>query len=203
VGDERVGNDSYIGALATVDREDGLIFERNYYAVTHHRAPSGAHPKRSTGLVSNPVRFDTESRITALFIEHMRLSVTDPVGREVVKLAPAIKVQSFALADGSLRYYARAEWKSRNGPHPSTYALAAWIAPSPTLHILAVEHQTSADGFENELPNLRNVVSFGEGRTAIVVSVTEYESQTLILSDYRDGFALKQMPMLQSISQGE
>jgi hypothetical protein len=37
--DEQVGNDSYIGALATVKNSDYLLYSKGYYAVRRHQEP--------------------------------------------------------------------------------------------------------------------------------------------------------------------
>lgn len=59
-GDEGVGNDSYIGALATVDRQGGLFAEKDYYAVTRHGTvlPADLY----SGLLNEPVRFDIQNK---------------------------------------------------------------------------------------------------------------------------------------------
>ena len=37
--DEQVGNDSFIGALGTVEKKDSLVFTKGYYAVQRHHEP--------------------------------------------------------------------------------------------------------------------------------------------------------------------
>jgi hypothetical protein len=92
-------------------------------------------------------------------------------------------VQQFRLADGSQRYYARGAWKSGRGPRGKViYGLGAWIAPLPTLHLLAVE---PAAGFEY-LPNLLNVIDLGGGNAGIIFSEHGDDSASLSLVEYRD-----------------
>lgn len=104
------------------------------------------------------------------------------------------------LLDGSLRYYARAGWKSGKGTRAKLiYGLGAWVAPLPTLHALAVE---SASGFEY-LPDLLNVIDLGGGNTAIVIGQHGDDSGSLSLVEYHDGVDLSHMRILQSIGAGE
>jgi hypothetical protein len=74
-----------------------------------------------------------------------------------------------------------------------------WIAPPPTLHVLAVE---SGAGFEY-LPDLLNLIDLGGGNAGIIVSEHGGDSASLSLAEYRDGMDLGQMRTLQSIGSGE
>ena len=114
-------------------------------------------------------------------------------------------MQLLRVADGSVRYYVRAEWKSGNESNDtSTYLLAAWISHLPMLHILAVEKRTSPySGIEHGLPNLLNVVDLGDGRTGIIVDIKGLDSTQLDLKEYRDGANVRSMRVIQSISSGE
>lgn len=211
--DEEVGNDSFIGALGTVEKNDALAFTKEYYAVRPHQEPKGGGAKPKTtadylkysGLRDQPVRFDIETRIAEVLNLRMKTEATDAERRTAGDVAPAFKVQPFQVADGSLRYYVRAAWKSGKEPKDTpTYLLAGWIMPLPTLHISAVEKRTSPyDGIESGLPDLRNVVDLGNGRTGIIVDITGLDSTELRLVEYRDGANLKGMPVLQSIGTGE
>ncbi|MGA7416323.1 MAG: hypothetical protein WBW33_37985 [Bryobacteraceae bacterium] len=210
--DEGVGNDSYIGALATLDSQDGLLFQQDYYVVRRPQpnrrvdAPVGqTQPAAHASLLKEPVRFDVDTQIASLLIRRMKTLAPEPVRLKAANIAPAIKVQSFTLADGSLRYYARAEWKSGNEPNGvPTFAFAAWISPRPTLHIQAVEDQgSSLGGFEEEFPNLLNVVDLGNGRAAVIVAEFGEDGSGLLLLEYSDGVALSQMRKLQVIEAGE
>jgi hypothetical protein len=71
--DEGVGNDSFIGALATPDRNDQLISTKNYYAVRRHVELSANSPKPKfdpkapvVRLDSDPVSFDIQTRVATL-----------------------------------------------------------------------------------------------------------------------------------------
>src|SRR6185312_3077386 len=147
--DEGVGNDSYIGALTTLekDKQEWLMYTPNYLAVRRHRElPDGAGKSPESartvfaGLLNEPVPFDTQSKIVELLNDRMNLMATDAQRHEAEKVAPLFAVQQFRLADGSQRYYARAGWKSGRGSRGKfIYGLGAWIAPLPTLHLLAIE----------------------------------------------------------------
>jgi hypothetical protein len=210
--DEQVGNDSFIGALGTVEKTDSLVFTKNYYAVRRHQElPPNQKPKTTAEylkyahLDDGPVRFDLETRIAEVLNERMKIEATDPEQRLAGNVAPAFKVQPFHVADGSLRYYVRAEWKSGKEPEGTpTFVLAAWMTPVPRLHILSVEKRTSPyDGIENGLPELLNVVDLGEASTAIIVHISGLDSTQLRLAEYRDGPNIKGMRVLQSIGTGE
>jgi hypothetical protein len=211
--DEGVGNDSFIGALGTVEKGDALVFTKDYYAIRRHREPQsdGTKPKTTAeylkyaGLRHQPIPFDIETRIAEIFNLRMKMEATDAERRVAGNVSPAFKVQRFQVADGSLRYYVRAEWKSGKEPKGTrSYLLAAWMTPRPTLHILAVEKRTSPyDGIESGLPDLRNVVDLGDGRTGIIIDIMGLDSTELRLAEYRDGANIKDMRVMQSIGTGE
>jgi hypothetical protein len=210
--DEYVGNDSFIGALATPERPDRLTFTRGYYAVRRHREPQSEGVRRRqadylkfAGLKNEPVRFDLETQIAALLNQRMKMEATDAEQRLAGNVAPALRVQPFQLADGSLRYYVRAEWKSgKETDSQYPFTLAAWITPLPTLRILAVEKRTSAGyAIDDGLPDLLNVVDLGAGSTGIIVHVSYGESIELDLAGYRDGVGIQSMRLMQSLSFGE
>jgi hypothetical protein len=186
-GDEQVGNDSYIGAPATVARPMDLYLTQGYYAVRRHKsAPkaitTGAH------LVTEPLRFSVQSRIVALLTQRMKALTTN--------VSPRFSVQSFYLANGALRYYAKLDWSSHVvGNNDADDMLSGWLTPVPMLRILAVETHL--------LPSLRNVVGLGDGRTGMIVAVFGEDSRSLQLVEYRDGASLAQMPHLHEISAGE
>ncbi len=113
-------------------------------------------------------------------------------------------VQALRLADGELRYYARAEWRADDKPSgPPILAVGAWIAPQPALHILALEKITSPYGFLDELPTLLNVVDLGGGNTGIIANISEPDGNTLGLWEYRDGADLSHMHLFQSLVMDE
>jgi hypothetical protein len=141
----------------------------------------------------------------ALLDQRMKTEATDAEKRMAGSAAPALRVQPFQVADGSIRYYVRAEWKSgmeKDSQYP--YTLAAWITPRPSLRILAVEKRTSAGyGIEDGLPDLLNVVDLGAGRTGVIFQVSYGESIQLDLVEYRDGVWIQAMRLLQSLSVAE
>jgi hypothetical protein len=212
--DEEVGNDSFVGALATAEQPSYLAFTRGYYAVRRHQeAPGdGVWPKPKTaaeylrfaGLRDEPTRFDVETRIAALLSQRMKIEATDAERRLAGSAAPALRVQPFQVADGSLRYYVRAEWKSgKQTGLQYPYTLAAWITPLPTLRVLAVEKRASAGyAIADGLPDLLNVVDLGAGRTGIIIHVSHGDSTELDLAEYRDGVGTQSMRLMQSLSFG-
>ncbi len=214
--DEGVGNDSFFGALATVEEKQiwGLL-TKSYFAVRRHEESQGhaATPIPKAGvdsakfavLLDEPVRFDIEAKIMNLLNSRMSVETAAEERKAIRNASPTLKVQSVQLADGSLRYYARAEWDSGKDPtRLSSYLHAAWIAPLPTPHILSVEKQTSSYGGINDgAPNLLNVVDLGNGKTGIIVAFRRDDSTELPLAEYHDGLNVRKMPVLQSIGAGE
>jgi hypothetical protein len=210
-GDEPVGNDSYMGALATIDNERDRMIVKDYYVVRRHRELADDASKGPriqpvcAGLEDEPVRFNTQTQIVDLLTERMKTMATEAENRAADGISPIFNVQGFRLADGTLRYYARAEWKSGKGEDvESIYALAAWIAPQPTLHVLAVQTRTSPyNDFDSVLPTLRNVVDLGEERTGIIVSIIGEDNSSTRLLEYRDGLDFQHMRVMQYIGAGE
>jgi hypothetical protein len=155
-------------------------------------------------LFDEPVRFDLETQIAALLTERMHELASVAQQREAENLAPTLAVQSLRLADGSLRYYARAEWRAEETPEATpVFAMGAWIAPSPVLHILALEEPTSPYGFLYELPTVLNVVDLGGGNTGIIADISGSGDSRLGLWEYRDGANLNHMRLFQSLVMDE
>jgi hypothetical protein len=145
--DEGVGNDSFLGALGSVE-ELAFSRDRNYYVVRRH-GDDGATvgDRKSTEFDQAPIGMDVQEEIAGLLDQRMKAEATDAEKRIAGDVAPQLEVQSFRLEDGSLRYYARASWKSgreTEGEHP--FALGAWIAAAPRLRILAFEKWTTGYG---------------------------------------------------------
>jgi hypothetical protein len=112
-------------------------------------------------------------------------------------------VQAFRLGDGNLRYYARAEWKPKKDLDRSSYALGAWLAATPTLHILALEKRTCGyEDFACVLPRLLNVINL-TGKVGIIIATHRDESIDLSLLEYQDGLDRTHMHIFQSIGMGE
>lgn len=207
-GDEGVGNDSYIGALATLDdKGDGLPPSKNYYVAYRHRDLSDWLDMKEghAGLNDEPIRFDVQSQIVDLLTQRMQGTASETDRNAMRDISPMLEVQSFAVADGTTRYYARAEWRwGKPEDRGSSYALGAWISPEPGLHIVAAQTRTSPyEGFDTVLPQLLNVVDLGAGRTGIVLSITGEDSAATRLLEYRDGLDFQHMRLLQSIEAGE
>jgi hypothetical protein len=211
-GDEGVGNDSYIGALATVDRDDSRLWKNNYYVVTPHVVDAGAPARiaisraRSAGVTDEPVRFDIQSQIATLLTQRWKTLVHSNMQGPREATVPAFTIQPFTVSDGSVRYYVRAQFGSEPEipTHaPTPYAMGAWITPTPRLRILAVERQANFDAFEYALPILRNVVDLGDGRTGLIVTLTGPDSTYLALREYQDGVPVPRARTLQIIGAGE
>lgn len=210
--DEEVGNDSFVGALATLEKRDVPYAMKNHYVLRRHQEIQDNVSKRRSnpekidaGLDNEPVRFDIQTQIVSLLGERMKTAATGTERHAADSVSPAVEVQAFHLADGSLRYYARAAWSIDEGADQKIgYALAAWIAPQPTLHILAVQTRSSPyDGLDNVLPSLLNVIDLGEGRTGIIVEQIGEDSTSLNLVEYQDGMDLGHMRLLHDIGAGE
>jgi hypothetical protein len=208
--DEEVGNDSFLGALATLDKESATFLDKNYYVVRRHLENQNKGDKEKPPnpdatyayLEEEPVRFDVQTQIVDLLTQRMKALATDAQRRSAERISPVVQVQSFRVADGTLRYYASAEWHSGTRiTDKDSYAVAAWIAPQPTLHILAMEAQTF--GYAYDEPKLLNVIDLGGGRTGMIVTISAGESIETGLFEYHDGSDLKHMRLLQSIAAGE
>lgn len=205
----------YIGALGTEEKANSLIFTHNYYvARRHHDAfPAGADASKSAHteaenakLISDPVRFDLQSKIADLLNQRMQAVATEKERRLADGVVPAITIQPIELADGSIRYYARAQWISgRETIHENPFVLGVWVDPKPEPHVTAVEERTSGNGggIEGSLPEIKNVVSLGAGKTGMIVEIDGDDSTEIDLTEYRDGASLKQMHQYQSVGAGE
>jgi hypothetical protein len=212
-GDEQVGNDSFIGALATLENKDDIMYMASggIYVIRRHRKLPDSKPKYPprpdavyAGLQNEPVRFDIQTKIVGLLTEQMGSQAKADHKPTVADMSPVFAVQTFRLANGELRYYARAVWNSNEGANTKTvFALSAWISPSPTLHILAVEGRESPYDGLGVLPDLYNVIDLGGGRTGIIVGRSGEDDNSTALLEYRDGVDLGQMRILQSIGAGE
>jgi hypothetical protein len=212
--DEGVGNDSFIGAIGTLEKST-LFLTKGYYVVRRHRDAKSDAAKPNPGaatkflkyasLLNEPTRLDIQTQIARLLAQQLEKELWDAKRAAAAKASPAMQVQAFQLADGSLRYYAQAQWKTGKKPGGApTQVLGAWLAPNPTLHILAVEEPmpTIATG-PGALPELLNVIDLGAGKVGVIVHFVYGESVQLELAEYRDGATVKDMPVLQSISTGE
>ncbi len=194
-GDESVGNNSFLGALATPDRVDRLRFTKDYYAVRRHvERPAGEasprfDPNTVVSLDDGPVPFAVETRAAALLTERMKKEPADSLPRDARSISPAVLVQRFTLADGTPRYYARAEWR-RNRLASPIYAVGAWLAPSPQLHVAAWE--------PTAFSRLLNVVDLGGGRVGVIAPLERGDGRGIELAEFADGANLAAMRSLHS-----
>lgn len=212
--DEGVGNDSFIGALGTVDQDDDLPylnFSEDYYIARRHNKGLSANLSTAAtaetgtlgaGLELGPVRFDIQTQIVELLKDRMRALATAPQRNAAERSAPYVRIKAFHLHDGSLRYYASAEWyQGTQITDTTSYSIAGWITADPKLQIMALEPRTF--GYGADEPELLNVLDLGDGKTGVILSISQGESIETDLFEYRDGVDLKQMRVLQSIAFGE
>jgi len=205
--DEVVGNDSFIGALATPENPDWLLFSRNYYVVRRHvELPPGSPVPRfdpnapRVRLDPDPVRFDIQTRIAGLVAARMKTVATPEVLKLTQSISPILNVQRFMVVGGDSRYFVWADWRSEKGPnYQSIFHFAAWVSPSPSLHILAAEPDSGYLVKES----LLNVVDLGNGRTGIIVYIEGPDNRGIQLIEYKDGAALKGMRVIHSVGAGE
>ncbi len=210
--DEGVGNDSFLGALGSLNKED-LLLEDDYYVLRrHHESPNATGSEKTPPMAgstyayleSGPVRFDVQMQIVDLLTKRMKTLATEAARRATERVSPLVEVKVFHLSDGRLRYYASAGWYSgaqATATDDNSYSIGAWFSPDPTLHVIALEPRTF--GYQGEEPKLLNVIDLGGGRTGVIVFISAGESIGTELLEYRDGVALKDMRVLQSISAGE
>jgi hypothetical protein len=209
--DEGIGNDSFLGAVATLSKDDiGFQFmTKDYYVLRrHHESATNGHDKLSpvqtayAYLEDSSVRFNIQTQIADLLTQRMQTLATEAARRAIDRVSPYIEVKAFHLPDGSLRYYASAEWNpGMQATDDNSYSIAAWLSPKPTLHIIGIEPRTF--GYQGDEPKLLNVIDLGGGKTGVIFFISAGESIETDLLEYRDGAVLKDMRMLQSIAFGE
>ena len=203
MSDEQVGNDSYVGALGTVSREDVRFFTKDYYVLRPH-GPAQRDRAWRGGLASGAASPSVDSAIAQLV--RARLSADTNVARSEGKALPFTfsGATVLTLADGSRRYYARAYFGSKvDGPCTN---VEAWAAPEQGrrgLRILATTAHGCRYDMPKDLPELLNVVDLDDGRIALIVKWVGTDGRSLLLYEYRDGATLAEMRVLQSISAGE
>lgn len=203
MSDEQVGNDSYVGALGQVSRDDMRFFTRDYYVLRPHAPVQRDRPLRG-GLASDAVSPSMDSAIAQLL--RARLSADTNVARSDRKALPFTfsGVTAITLADGTRRYYARAYFGSKDdGPCAN---IEAWVAPEQGrrgLRTLATAAHACQYDMPKDLPELLNVVDLGDGRIALIVNLFGTDGRSVLLYEYRDGATLAEMRVLQSISVSE
>ncbi len=202
-GDEETGNNSYIGAIATLKNPNALLTTKDYYVARRHQGTASKAelglPGMFAGLMNEPVRFDIQTQIVSLLTQKMMTMVSDPVRRAALNHSPRFTVQPFRIAGGGIRYYATAQWRAAGRIAKPDVSLAAWIDPVPTLRILAVETRSA----DVKLPQMLNVIDLGDGRTGIIFANSALDDASIDLVEYRDGAELAHMHTLQSIGAGE
>lgn len=92
-GDEQVGNDSYIGALATVERPMDIYMTQGYYAVRRHK-PAAKTTALGARLAAEPLPFSVQSRIVALLPQRMKPLTTPGEWAPLQDISPRVSVQS-------------------------------------------------------------------------------------------------------------
>jgi hypothetical protein len=208
-GDEGTGGQSFIGAIGVVAKTGRRFFTKDYYAVARHIAtrPSKTkarprQPVRKAEFGDTVVQSETRNRIAGLLTDRLKAD-TDSVARSAAStVEPSVSVREFRSADGGSRYYAAAVWPFSEGQERSAFKLAGWLAATPTLKLLAVE--TCLCEIETpQLPRLLNVVDLGRGRTGVIVEIKGQYLWEFALYEYRDGFDLRKMRLLQIMSVGD
>jgi hypothetical protein len=205
--DEEVGNDSFIGAIATLNENDLPYFRKEYYALRRHDAgrqkPNAEIPSVWVRMENEPVEFNVQSQIVALLTGRMNTLATNAQRQRDENSSLVFQVQAFRVSDGTLRYYARAFWKPEKDLDRTGFAIGAWLAPSPTVHILALEKRICGyDDFECVVPSLLNVLNLG-GKAGLIIATRRDEYSGLALVEYSDGMDLTHMRILQSFGAGE
>lgn len=192
--DEGSGNDSYIGAIGQVSNSDLALVTNDYYALRRHvnaAEASASSLRQALGsaqlLPSVPPDVSTAS---------LRLLAKRLNGGAV----SSRRLQAFVTASGDRRYFAI----GRSGSADSCATLRAWLAPTPSLHVIAADRlpycddDTLADGTE-----ILNVVDLGRQRTGLIVILRGRGGMGLQLVQYQDGRDLEHMRRWQRISYGD
>ena len=204
-GDEQVGNDSYTGALATVERGTGLLPDQGLLCsaasqaepeINHHRRPSGDGPasiQRSIPACRAADGTDENDRAAR------GVDATTEVCRRISQCSPFI---SLTAPYATMRRWTGVRTASgmTNLTTSSVHGLTR-----QRRRFVYLRHSSRASRQPNlELPRLRNVVDLGAGRTGLIVSIWYGEdSGALQLVEYRDGMSLQQMSHLHEIEAGE
>ena len=204
--DEQVGNDSYIGALGRVAPRDIPRLTKDYYVARRHRATSAGKSKAidrrdsQAHLGREPVSADLEARMLPLLQEALAKDTTGNPQLSAANGTPVITLaQSFALADGSTRYYVSARVGSAQSQQCAR--VHAFVNPQPTLRVVSLDKSYCLN--DPEAPSLLNVAHLGRGRTGLIVNVWGGDGRDLRLVEYRDGVGLFHLRIIQIIGAGE
>ena len=113
-GDEQTGNDSYIGALAKLERSNSFLpLSPAYYLVRRHREAQSRTPgsplpipviEKEGGLIDAPAAFDIETKIARIMDKQMTLKANAAERALAGAASPALSVQQFRIAGGDIRY---------------------------------------------------------------------------------------------------
>lgn len=201
--DEQVGNDSYVGAIATIAAPDLPFFTMDYYAVR----PLGESRGRASrvGIERAPPSAQTRSRIASVLRAALSAD-SDSTVRQDARTLPLVvsDVTTLRLADGSRRYYARGIMSSTGGT--ACTKVEAWLAPSRDragVRLLIADASSCRFDIPDEAPNVLNLVDLGRGRIAVIAELPGADGRSLAMFEYTDGVPLSRMRVLQTFGVSE
>jgi len=203
--DEQVGNDSYIGALGRVAPRDIPRLAKDYYVARRHRSASAGKTKTDrrdsqAHLGREPMSAELQASILPLLEDALARDTTGHPQLTAPNGTPVItRAQSFALADGSTRYYVSAG--AGRAQSQQCARVLAFLNPQPTLRVVSLDKSYCLN--DPEAPSLLNVAHLGRGRTGLIVNVPGADGRDLRLVEYRDGVGLFHMRIIQIIAAGE
>lgn len=190
-GDEQVGNDSYIGAIAQVSAADlALLASNDYYVVVPHQRRRRIPP---AGIV------DTSAA------PEMRVAFSRVVRPFAGKAAPngrlsLLETQRVRPAAADTRWFVRAI--DRDSTRACT-TIAAWITTQPSTRVVAADTLTCMFDFPPAPPRLLNAVALGPGRTVLIVRFEGEDSMDTSVLEYSAGRTIRQMRAMWSVSAAE
>ena len=220
-GDEGTGNSSYVGALATITSARPFTA----FHVVARRSGGRARDSSAAGIVDQPLDSslarEVRDRIRAFLTDqpteaiHPRLPPGTPAkesaaGRD--RVAQLIRrdaqtspltlddITAFRLANGEMRYYARARLVANDA---ACTVVGAWLRPASPLRVTAGDARGCAADLPKQIDALLNVVDVGEGHLVLIVETDLADGFELSLVEFRDGASVPQMCSIQSIGQSE
>jgi hypothetical protein len=189
-GDEYTGNDSYVGALATIAPDDLKFFTGDYYAVRRASTLTASRTKTFAHLIRSPVQPAVRTRIATLV----------RTGTSAERPPASIdRLQELALSGGRHVYLANAASRSRTACAQFRF----WLEAVPSLKVIAFNRSACEPDREVEAARVLAVIEIGEGRTGLVVDSPGFDGRSLELTEYRDGEDLAATPTLWLISVAE
>jgi hypothetical protein len=164
-GDEETGNDSYVGALATLAPSDLPFFTRDYYAVhrrggmTSSTVPS-TRPRIFAGLGTTAMSAAATARIGSSLRGWMTRAGSSWARVDPNRFPPAVdRLEAFTLSGGGRRHYVSSLQESPN----ECARLRAWLSATPALKVLAADAQgCHADLKSVPPPLLLDVLEIGD-----------------------------------------